>query len=150
MEQLGIWEMVLLIGHLLLKRVWKTDSILRTTVIESARSNYKVCCLCATLLEAWCRLSMHVCCGTAQTLPSLSFCSSGFPQAKSTHNALLSCQRIQAPWNHFLSLPFLFFSFYFIVHYRTFFCLFLSIYIFIFRGPHLFTSHRDIISIISA
>lgn len=41
--------------------------------------------------------------GSAQTLPSLSFCSSGFPLAKSTHNALLSCQRIQAPWNNFLS-----------------------------------------------
>lgn len=53
---------------------------------------------------------MCVCahCGTAQTLPSLSFCSSGFPQAKSTHNALLSCQRIQAPWKNVLFLcPFI-------------------------------------------
>lgn len=53
---------------------------------------------------------MCVCtrCGTTQTLPSLSFCSSGFPQAKSTHNALLLCQRIQGPWKNVLSLcPFI-------------------------------------------
>lgn len=96
----------------------------------------------------------YMCAVALHRLSHLSFCSSGFPQAKSTHNALLLCRCIQALWNHFLSLTFYFFS-YSIIQ-KIF--LFLLQFCFLFlcrcdsstdiKGPHLLTG--DVTLIIKA